>query len=100
VAPRRPMGKRGPETARSLAGVAVVVLMGAPRWEAARIACRRSDRAYRERWPERRRRRGVDGPAASVPAGVCVVAARATGTGADPAWRRARSSSRLVKRIR
>jgi hypothetical protein len=49
AAPRKPMGKRGPETARSPAGVAVVVLTGAPRWEAVRSACSRFDRAWRER---------------------------------------------------
>jgi hypothetical protein len=43
VAPRRPMGKRGPETARSPAGVAVVVLTGAPHLEGARSACRGGD---------------------------------------------------------
>jgi hypothetical protein len=43
------MGKRGQETARSPAGAVVVVLTGALRWEAARSACRRSDRAWRER---------------------------------------------------
>jgi hypothetical protein len=57
------MGKRGPETARSPAGAAVAVLMGVSRCEATRSAYRRSDRAWRERWPERRRRRGADGPA-------------------------------------
>jgi hypothetical protein len=94
------MGKRGPETERSPAGAAVVVLMGAPCCEATRSACRLSDRAWRERWLERRRRRDADGPAASVLAGVGVVAMRAAVTGADPAWRRARSSSWLVRRIR
>jgi hypothetical protein len=48
------MGKRGPETVRSPTGAVAAVLTGAPRWEAARSACRRSDRAWRERWPERR----------------------------------------------
>jgi hypothetical protein len=64
------MGKRGPETERSPAGAAVVVLTGAPRCELTRSACRRSDRAWRERWPEQRRCRGADGPAASVLVGV------------------------------
>jgi hypothetical protein len=68
------MGKRGPETERSPAEVAVVVLTGAPCCEATRSVCRRSDRAWRERWPERRRRRGADGPAASVLAGFGVAA--------------------------
>jgi ribonuclease HI len=100
VAPRRPMGKRGPETVRCPVGAVVVVLTGASRREAARSDCRRSDRAWRERWPERRRRRGVDGHTTSAPAGVCAVVVRAVGAGADPAWCRARSSSRLVRRIR
>jgi hypothetical protein len=49
VAPRRPMGKRGPETERSPAGAAVVVLVGASHCEATRAACRCSDRACRWR---------------------------------------------------
>jgi hypothetical protein len=49
VAPRRPMGKRGPETVRSPAGAAVVSPVSASRCEATRAACRRSDRACRER---------------------------------------------------
>jgi hypothetical protein len=53
VAPRRLIGKRGPETERSPAGAAVVSPVSASRCEATRAACRRSDRAYRERWPER-----------------------------------------------
>jgi hypothetical protein len=70
AAPRRPMGKRGPETERSLAGAAIVSLEGTSRCEATRAARRRSVRACRERWPERRQRRGAEGPAASVLAGV------------------------------
>jgi hypothetical protein len=94
------MGKCGLETERSPVGAAVVVLAGAPRCEATRSACRRSDRGWRERWLERRRRRGADGPAVSVLAGVGVAATRAAATGADPAWHHVRSSSRLVRRIR
>jgi hypothetical protein len=95
-----PMGNRGPETERSPVGAAFVSPVGASRCEATRAACRCSARACRERWPERRRRRGAEGPAASVLAGVGVVATGATGTGADPVCRRARSSSRLVRRMR
>jgi hypothetical protein len=49
VAPRRPMGKRGPETERSPVGVAVVSLVVASRCDAMRAARRRSVRACRER---------------------------------------------------
>jgi hypothetical protein len=84
AAPRRPMRKRGPETERSPIGVAVIVLTGAPRYEGTRSACRRSDCACRERWPERRRRRGADGLAASVLVGVGVVAMRAAAE--DHVW--------------
>jgi hypothetical protein len=59
VAPRRPRGNRGPKTERSPVGAAVVSLVGMSRCEATRAACRRSIRACRERWPERRRRRGA-----------------------------------------
>jgi hypothetical protein len=100
VAPRRPIGKRGPETKRSPAGAAAVLLVSASRCEATRAACRRSDCACRERWTERRRRRGAEGPATSVLAGAGFMATRAAATGADPAWSRARSSSRLVRRMR
>jgi hypothetical protein len=56
VAPRRPMGKSGPETERSPVGAVTVSSVVALRCEATRAARRRSVRAYRERWPERRRR--------------------------------------------
>jgi hypothetical protein len=49
VAPRKPMGKRGPETERSPAGAAVVSPEGASRCEATRAACQRSVRTCRER---------------------------------------------------
>jgi hypothetical protein len=74
------MGKRGPETERSPAGTAVVVLKGVPCCEATRSACRRSDRAWRERWPERWRRHDADGPAAFVLADVGVAATLAAAT--------------------
>jgi hypothetical protein len=44
--------------------------------------------------------RGAEGPATSVLAGAGIAATRAAVSGTDPAWRRARSSSRLVRRIR
>jgi hypothetical protein len=100
VAPRKPMGKRGPETERSPTGAAVVSLEGASRCKATREAYQRSVRACCERWPERRRRRGAEGPAASVLAGVGITATRAVVTGTNPALHRARSSSRLVRRMR
>jgi hypothetical protein len=62
---RIPWGNRGSGTARSSVGAAAVSLAGASRCEATRAARRRSIRAWRERWPERRRHRGAEGPAAS-----------------------------------
>jgi hypothetical protein len=100
VAPHRPMGKRSPEIERSLVRAAVVSSESASRCEATCATCRRSVRAYRERWPERRRLRGAEGPAASVLAGVGVAATHVAATETDPAWRRTRSSSRLVMRMR
>jgi hypothetical protein len=100
VAPRRPIGTRGPETERSPAGAAVISPVSASHCEATRAACQRSDRACRKHWPERRRCRGADGPAASVLAGAGVAATCAAATGTGPAWHHARSSSRLVRRIR
>jgi hypothetical protein len=100
VVPRRLMGKRGPQTERSPARAAVVSPEGASRCEATRATCQHSVRACREHWPERRRRRGAEGPAASVLAGVGITATRASVTGTNPAWHRARSSSRLVRRMR
>jgi hypothetical protein len=66
VAPRSPMGKRGPDTERSPVGAATVSPVVASRCEATRAARRRSVRARCERWSERRRRRGAEGPAAST----------------------------------
>jgi hypothetical protein len=100
IAPRKPMGKHGPETERSPVGVAVVSLVSASRCDAMRAKCRRSDRACRERWSECRQRRGAEGLAVSVLAGVGVAATRAAATRTGPAWRRAWSSSRLVRRMR
>jgi hypothetical protein len=77
VAPRRPMGKRGPDTESSPVGAAVIPPVSASPCEATRAACRRSDRACRERRPERRRRRGTEGLATSVLASAGVAASRA-----------------------
>jgi hypothetical protein len=66
VVPRRLMGKRGPETERSPVGAVVVSPVIVSRCEATRAARRRSARAYRERWPERRWRRGTEGPTTST----------------------------------
>jgi hypothetical protein len=49
-----------------------------------RAARRRSIRACRERWPERRRRRGAEGPAASTWADTGALASGVTGTGPGP----------------
>jgi hypothetical protein len=84
------MGKRGPDTEHSPVGTAVVSPESASRCEAMRAACRRSVHACRECWPEHLWRRGDEGPAASVLAGVGVAATRAAVTGTDPTWRRAR----------
>jgi hypothetical protein len=92
VATRRPRGHCVPETEHSPVGAAVVSLVGAPRCDAARAACRRSVRAFRERCLERRRRRGAEGSATSVLAGVDPPTAGATGAEAGPVCRRARSS--------
>jgi hypothetical protein len=100
VAPRKPSGNRGPEIERSPVGAAVVSPVSLPRSEAAHAACRRSVRACRERCPERRRRQGAEGPAASMLAGIDPPAAGVTEVGAGPVCRRARSSSRLVMRMR
>jgi hypothetical protein len=100
VALRKLMEKRGPEIERSPARAAVISPEGTSCCEATRVVCRRSVRACREHWPERQRCRGAEGPAASALAGVDIAATRAAATGTDPAWRRARSSSRLVRRMR
>jgi hypothetical protein len=63
---RMPSGNCGSGTARSPAGAVVVASVGASRCEATRAARRRYIRACRERWLERRLRRGVEGPAASA----------------------------------
>jgi hypothetical protein len=59
LAPCGLRGNNGPETERSPVGAAVVSMVGASRCEPTRAACRRSARAYRERWSERRRHRGA-----------------------------------------
>jgi hypothetical protein len=100
VAPHRSRGNCDPETERSPVGVAVVSSVGASRRDAARAACWCSVRACRERCPERRRRRGAEGPAASVLAGVDPPAVGAKGPEVGPVCRHARSSSRLVIRMR
>jgi hypothetical protein len=97
---RIPWGNRGSGTTRSPAGVVAVSVMGVSRCEATRAARRRSSQAYRERWPERRRCRGADGPAASAWAGVGASAVGVTGTGPGPVDRHEWSSSWLVMRMR
>jgi hypothetical protein len=54
-------GNRGSGTARSSVGAAAISLAGASCCEATRAARRRSIRAWRERYPERRQRRGAKG---------------------------------------
>jgi hypothetical protein len=80
--------------------VVVVALVGVSRCEATRAARRRSIRAWRKRWPERRRCRGAEGPAASTWAGTGASAAGVVGTGPRPVDRHGWSSARLVMRMR
>jgi hypothetical protein len=70
VALRRSMGKRGPDTECSPVRAAAVSPVVESRCEATCAARRCSVRACRERWPERRQRRGDEGPAASTGADV------------------------------
>jgi hypothetical protein len=65
-----PWGNRDSGTVRSPAGAVVISPAGVTCCEATCATRRRSIRACRERWPERRRRRGAEGPAASAWAGV------------------------------
>jgi hypothetical protein len=95
-----PWGNRGSGIVCSLAGAVAVSLMGVSRCEATRAARRRSIRACRERWPERRRRRGAEGPAAFAWAGAEASAAGVTRTGPGPVNHHGWSSSRLVMRMR
>jgi hypothetical protein len=78
---RIPWGDRGSRVARCPVGVAVVPLTGASHCAAARAARRRSIRAWREHWLERRRRLGAEGPATSACVGAGALAAGVTGTG-------------------
>jgi hypothetical protein len=66
VAPRRPIGKRGPETERSSVGAVAISPVAASQCEVTCAARQRSLRARRERWPERRPRQGAEGPATST----------------------------------
>jgi hypothetical protein len=81
---RMPWGDRGSETARSPVGVVAFSLTDVSRCEATCAARRRSIRACRERWTERRRRRGAERPAASAWAGAGASALGAMGTGPGP----------------
>jgi hypothetical protein len=81
---RMPRGNCGSRTARSPTGAVAISPVVTSRCEATRAARRCSIRACRERWPERRRRCGVEGPAAFAWAGAGVSAAGVTGTGPGP----------------
>jgi hypothetical protein len=65
---------------------------GVPLRVAARAAQRRSIRAWRERWSERRRRRGVEVLAAAAWAGAEASVAGVTGIGLGPVDRHGWSS--------
>jgi hypothetical protein len=95
-----PWVNRGSGTACSPVSAVVVALMGVSRCEATRTTRRRSICAWRERWPERQRRRGAEGPASSAWAGARVSAAGVVGTGPGLVDRHGWSSSRLVMRMR
>jgi hypothetical protein len=97
---RIPWGNRGSGAAHSPVGAIAVSLMGVSRCEVTRAARRHSIHACRERWPERRRRRGAEGPAASTWAGAEVSTAGMMGTGPGPVDRHGWSSLRLVMRMR
>jgi hypothetical protein len=76
---RMPRGNDNSGTARSPAGAVAIPPMVALHCEATRATRCRSIRAYRERWPERRRRRGVAGPAGSAWTGAGASAPGVTG---------------------
>jgi hypothetical protein len=61
---------------------------------------RHSVRVRRERWPERRRRRGAEGPTVPNGAGAGATAAGVAGTGPDPVGRHGWSSAQLVMHMR
>jgi hypothetical protein len=63
---RMPWGNCGSGTARSPASAVANSLVGVLRCEATHAARRHSIHACREHWPERRRRRGAEGPAMSA----------------------------------
>jgi hypothetical protein len=81
---RIPWGNRDSGTARSSVGAVAFALEGASSCEATRVARRCSIRAWRERWPERRRRRGAEGLPASAWAGAEASAVGMAGTGPGP----------------
>jgi hypothetical protein len=73
---------------------------GASGRAAARAARRLSARARRERWPERRRRQGAEGPVEPGGASVGAPTTGIAGIGPGPVDRHGWSSTRLVMRIR
>jgi hypothetical protein len=80
-----PWGNCGSGATRSSAGADVVSSRGgAPRRAATHAARRRSARTWRECWPERRRRRGVEGPAAHGGAGAGTPTVGVAGAGPGP----------------
>jgi hypothetical protein len=95
-----PMGNHGSGIAFSPVGAVAVSLMVVSCCEVTRAARRRSIRACRERWPERPRRRGAEGPTTSAWVGAGASAGGVTGTGPGPVDRHEWSSSRLVMRMR
>jgi hypothetical protein len=79
-----PGGNCGSGIARSPAGAVAISLVVVSRCEATRAARRRSIHTGQERWPERRQRRDVEGPAASAWTGAGASALGVTGTGPGP----------------
>jgi hypothetical protein len=84
----------------SPAGVGVASSRDASRRAAARATRHRYVRAWRECWPERRRRWGAEGPTAPGGAGTGAPTAGVAGTSPGPVNRHGWSSTWLVMRMR
>jgi hypothetical protein len=78
----------------------VIALRSVSRRAAARAACCLSARAWRDHWPEGRRRRGAEEPAAPGGVGAGALTVGVAGIGPGPVDHNGWSSARLVMRIR
>jgi hypothetical protein len=92
-------GNCGPTAACSPAGVIAPSAGASPR-VATRAAHHRSMRAWREHWPERWWRQGVEVLTTAAWAGAGALVAGVAGVGPDPVDRHGWSLSRLVRRMR